>query len=123
MVSAIKFLENPNPPKDASSYQLPSKATITRNLKELHCQLYPENIEKDGEIKVESTLPDTCALEKKAAYDEFLDFIKKPDICNYQSDTWTCLLQEVKKLLLSQILTLALRQFHLHQLRPKGYFL
>ena len=58
VVSALKFLENPNPPNDASSYQLPSKATITRNLKELHCRLYPENIEKDGEIKVESSLPD-----------------------------------------------------------------
>ena len=84
MVSALKFLENPNPPKDAGSYQLPSKATITRNLKELHCRLYPKNIKKDGEIKVESSLPDihTCAPEKKAAYDEYLDFIKKPDNSN-----------------------------------------
>ena len=91
VVSALKFLENPNSLKEASSYQLPSRATTTRTLKELHCRLYPDNIEKDEEITFESTLSaiPTCAPEKKAAYDEFLDFIKKPEQSNSHSDTWT----------------------------------
>ena len=33
MVSALKFLENPNPPKGASSYQLPSRAELYLQLK------------------------------------------------------------------------------------------
>ena len=91
MVSALKFLENPNSPKEARSYQLPSRATTTRTLKELHCRLYPDNIEKDEEITFDSSLSaiPTCDPEKKAAYDEFLDFIKKPEQSNSHSDTWT----------------------------------
>ena len=91
LVSALKFLENPNPPKDTSSYQLPSRAATTRTLKELHCRLYPNTIEKDEEITFEPSLPaiHSCIPEKKAEFDEFLDFIKKPDTSNSQSDTWS----------------------------------
>ena len=91
VVSALKLLENPNSLKEASSYQLPSRATTTRTLKELHCRLYPDTIEKDEEITFEPSLPaiHSCIPEKKAEFDEFLDFIKKPDTSNSQSDTWS----------------------------------